>query len=533
VAAVSIPINEVCRNYVNSGSTIRKRQTEAGIALLISIFILLLISVVAIALIVSSGTESALAGNYRSSTGVYYDALAGIEEARGRLAGKGPSGFKATDPTTFLPPAGTPLAMGNTYYLINPVSGEAVTPWDLSSPYPDKEFFPEFATSGFTTPTSPSPTALSIWNKAALNPGNYPGPLYKWVRINAVSEKSLNVDADADGNADATTPLYYDNTNPSHPFSNTIIPGYQVIELTAFAVLPNGSQKILQYVVVPTPVTLPPFDAALMLSGSNGGSYPGTPFFQAPANNASFAVQGNDNYYGCSGYPLGPSKAAIGLFGDYSGNSSSPDITNIKGGIATNVPPGGTDTRPNYTGQNPAPDVEYLYPGQTPAQLDAIVQTITQNADVVMPSGPVTYPLPTITASALTSLGMSSTNPLTIVINGNLDVTNWAGTGYGFLLVIGKLTYDPSVTWNGIVFVVGQGQVGNTGHLQYQQINGAMFVAKTRDTSGNLLGGRIGGASVSFDPPMQGNGIYYSSCWIKKATPTGAYKILSFHEIAQ
>src|SRR5208282_2798973 len=51
-------------------SKIRTKHAETGIALLISIFILLLISVVAIALIVSSGTESALAGNYRSSTGV-------------------------------------------------------------------------------------------------------------------------------------------------------------------------------------------------------------------------------------------------------------------------------------------------------------------------------------------------------------------------------------------------------------------------------------------------------------------------------
>ena len=48
-------------------STTRTDRKEAGIALLISIFILLLISVVAIALIVASGTESSLAGNYRSA----------------------------------------------------------------------------------------------------------------------------------------------------------------------------------------------------------------------------------------------------------------------------------------------------------------------------------------------------------------------------------------------------------------------------------------------------------------------------------
>ena len=79
--------------------TNQKRPSEAGIALLISIFVLLLISVVAIALIVSSGTESALAGNYRNATGVYYAALAGLEEARGRLLPKNSTAFTITAPT--------------------------------------------------------------------------------------------------------------------------------------------------------------------------------------------------------------------------------------------------------------------------------------------------------------------------------------------------------------------------------------------------------------------------------------------------
>src|SRR5436189_4411396 len=95
-----------------------RRRTEEGIALLISIFVLLLISVVAIALIVSSGTESALAGNYRSSAGVYYAALSGLEEARGRLLARNPNAFKITNPTGFLPAPGTPLNIGDAYYVI-------------------------------------------------------------------------------------------------------------------------------------------------------------------------------------------------------------------------------------------------------------------------------------------------------------------------------------------------------------------------------------------------------------------------------
>src|SRR5260370_2050500 len=78
--------------------TNQKQRKESGIALLISIFILLLISVVAIALIVSSGTETAMAGNYRPATGVYYAALPGLEDGPGPLLGKNSVSFKNTAP---------------------------------------------------------------------------------------------------------------------------------------------------------------------------------------------------------------------------------------------------------------------------------------------------------------------------------------------------------------------------------------------------------------------------------------------------
>ena len=76
------------RVRLKSGS---KRRNDDGVALLIAIFALLLISVVGIALVVSSGTDSALAGNYRMAVGAYYAGRAGLEEARGRLLYKNPN----------------------------------------------------------------------------------------------------------------------------------------------------------------------------------------------------------------------------------------------------------------------------------------------------------------------------------------------------------------------------------------------------------------------------------------------------------
>ena len=69
----------------------QEERSERGAALLIAIFALLLISVVGIALIVSTGTDSALTGNYRTSASAYYAAVAGLEEARGRLLWKNPN----------------------------------------------------------------------------------------------------------------------------------------------------------------------------------------------------------------------------------------------------------------------------------------------------------------------------------------------------------------------------------------------------------------------------------------------------------
>lgn len=509
--------------------------------MLIAIFILLLIGVVAIALIVSSGTESALAGNYRSSTSVYYAAAAGLEEVRARLRSNNPNSFINTAPG-FLPPAGTPLGLCSPVYVINPVGGESITPWNLGSAYADNEFGQEFGAICGGAPPSPSPTTQSVWKRNPLNGLPFPGPLYKWVRINGVSEQSLNLDAFPYDTSVDPTLVFYDGINARFNDTGT---GYQVLEVTALAVLPNGSQKLLQYLVAPQPITLPPFLAALTLSGSNGSS--GTPTFQAPANNTQYSIIGND--FNCNGIPSGGTPVyAIGLFGDYSGGSSASDLSNLVNGngSATGIPAAPPSIRQNnYPGLGGTnPDVQYLagYPAnfESPSQLDAIVQTITHNADAVLPSGPVNYPLPTISGSALNSLGMSSTNPMTVVINGNLDVTNWTGTGYGTLLVIGNFTYDPATTWYGIVLVIGQGQINNTDIGQSRWMNGAVFVAQTRDASGNLLGGKIGGASVTFTPdmgrfpsPPQPMGIRYNSCWIQRAQPTSGYRILSFHEVSQ
>jgi hypothetical protein len=487
---------------------------------LISIFILLLISVVAISLIVSSGTESALAGNYRSSTGVYYAALAGLEEARGRLLPKNPDYVLKADPQ-FLPPPGTPLAVGDVRYILNPNAAQNENLGNLLTLHPDNEYGTEFT-------TAPNPTRPPIASVSPNNGQGLPGPLYKWVRINAVSEKSLGVDVDADGQADSTTPLYYDGVR----FSNLPSAGPQVLEITSLAVLPNGSQKILQYLAAPNlTVLLPPFPAAITLLGNNVD-------YTGPLQNA-WSVSGNDTITLGNCAP-GPAVWALG----YSNNTDA-SYNNIAGSGAVATGP----YKNNYTGQgNSKPNVGPIGASipasfQTPSQLDALAQSITQIADVVIP-GPAT-------GSSLPS-GMSNSNLKTVVVQGDLDLTGWHNQGYGLLLVTGNLTYDPDASWYGIVLLIGQGYMTGARNGSGQFVGG-VFLAKTRDLNDKLFSGsdlpsaagpgytspdyRSYGSNIQFDPNMasSGNnpGIYYSSCWIQAATPSFGYRILSFHEISQ
>jgi len=158
----------------------------------------------------------------------------------------------------------------------------------------------------------------------------------------------------------------------------------------------------------------------------------------------------------------------------------------------------------------------------TPTGLDAVVQDITNNADAVIsgPATPGSFPS-----------GMSATHPMTIVVNGDLDMNNWHSTGYGLLLVTGTLYYDPDATWEGVVLVIGQGNFVSTRHGT-GGIDGAVFVAKTRNAAGVLLGS-LGASSFSQTGPGSnvGSGINYNSCIAQAAEGPITYKVIAFKEI--
>jgi len=489
-----------------------RRRSERGIALLIAIFVLLLISVVAIALLVSSGTETALGANYRASSTVYYAALAGLEEARGRLLPRNPSSLV---PATM--PPGTIMTPNQTIYIVNPSSGETVAPWDRSNVYYDHEYYKEFGVEASSATWQSTP---SVWVGNA-----YPGPLYKWVRINAATEQSIHTDVDNDGTTDPSPTLSYD---PAHvdlngnPWPSLIVSAsppstaVQALEITALASLPNGSKKVLQYLVAPQAVSLA-FPAALTLDGFSDA--------YAGPNHNFFQIAGQDSSGGC-GATMPGLVPAIGV-------PDASDVNTVIGGIPTSP----TNETNNYTGTGPAPSVAQvgLAPNlQTVKGLNQLAQTIIQNADAVI-AGPANQ--------ANLPSSMSSTNPMTVAIAGDPGVPSQGNfsltggfTGYGLLLVTGNFTYTPDSNWNGIVLVIGQGTVATiNGSNGGGQFNGAMLIAKTLDSSGNLLPGPNPGSATFNDSTTSfvGRGYFYNCSWIQAAEAPLTYKVLSFHEIPQ
>lgn len=491
------------------------RGRERGVALLIAIFALLLVSVVAIALIVSSGTDSALAGNYRTSANAYYAALAGIEEARGRLL---------PNNANYIPLPSFPLPLTQVVYIINPAGGEIVAPQATGNPstYPDLQYKQEF---GVDVSTRAVTTVASV---SAM--GGLPGPSFKWVRINAVTEQSMGnggpgVDVNWDGNVGNVTPLFYDPENRNGALlspgliENAFIPptAGQALEITSYAVLPTGAQKMLQYVVRPLVefpnMFVPLFPAPLTLAGNDVQ-------FTGPGT-ASFIIQGQDQ---CGG--AAQPTPAIGYTNSSPGDTSLANITagarpaaNYQGAPVNPGPPPVPATAPTSIGyigflMNP----NWL----TPTGLDAISQEITNSADAVIqgPATPSSFPP-----------GMSATHPMTIVVNGDLDLNAWHGTGYGLLLVTGTLHYDPDASWQGVILVIGQGSFVST-KAGTGEIDGAMFIAKTRDAANNLLA-TLGSASFSQTGggPNLGSGIRFNSCFVKSAEGPITYKIIAFKEI--
>jgi hypothetical protein len=478
-------------------------RPERGVALVLVMICMLILLTLSTLMILSAGVESYLNANYRSSTKAFYAAKNGLEEGRGRLTPRG-TDFAISNAIKI---GGTnPIPKGQVVYIVNPVSGQVVDPTDLSTGnlYADNEYQQEFGIP-VTVATGLQPVITSTSPVAGL-----PGPAYQWVRINPVTEKSLNIRVNGDGNPpDPASPLYYDGTSlnlnpPGHPGSND-----QVLEVTALSVLPDNTRKMLQYVVEPK-------NSELFFPSSL--TFPGPIGTFTPPNRSTFSVEGRDMLGGISGIgnpcatatPETPARYAVGV-------SSSADNTTVKNAIPyPNQYTGAGASSPSVSdGTNPP--LSLIPAFQTPQSLAGLVTTITQYADHVV--------TPAVSGSPVTSLPDygSYSRSLITVVQGDIALPDAGIEGFGLLLVTGNYSAAGSVRWKGIILVMGgTWTITSTGSGEY---DGAVLIANISNP------GTFGPVTVNW--ANDNNGIYYNSCWVKKVQlqiPSDV-KVLSFREI--
>jgi hypothetical protein len=227
---------------MKTSNHIRKDRKERGIALLLTIFGLLLITAVAVAMLYSSDSETTISVNYRDKEAGTYAALSGLQEARDRLQPL--TGDLATGglaPTALPGPNN-----GQVLYIVNPGPGETagtVAPWKATiggnpNPYFDKELCQENMTAlGLAAGTVGVPCTAVPTNACAVagtggggwcsyydnsanatnwqlkDPNGNPVPLdYKWVRITLKADNSAPVYIQNAGAA-AGTQVCWDGTS--------------------------------------------------------------------------------------------------------------------------------------------------------------------------------------------------------------------------------------------------------------------------------------------------------------------------------
>src|ERR1700722_19720460 len=103
------------------------KPNERGMALILSLLALLLISAVGLGMIYMSTTETSINANYRDTQTAFFAMRAGLKEGRDRLRSN------STPPTIPLP-VNFPPAAGSIVYILNPAGpGDAVVPYTYSA----------------------------------------------------------------------------------------------------------------------------------------------------------------------------------------------------------------------------------------------------------------------------------------------------------------------------------------------------------------------------------------------------------------
>lgn len=240
-------------------------RKERGMALLLALFALLLLSAIGLFMVIASDTETRIDANYGSNLRSYYAARSGLEEIRDRIKYPASSGGLADElPQTI------PGSANSVLYVLNPAGAETVDPTDPSSPYFDDQLCHDYDSGTAKDAKCTTLPGIPNWILAREQSAPLSTELgYKWTRINLktnriaapyfVDQTGTSAPLDTvvcwDGKTERLSP---GGTNPSCD-ANGMQSVYMLTSLavTSQAGTSTGSRKLLRFEVV-APSIRPP-----------------------------------------------------------------------------------------------------------------------------------------------------------------------------------------------------------------------------------------------------------------------------------
>lgn len=506
----------------------KDRNQERGMALLIALLALLLVSAIGMGMMYMSTTETSINANYRDTQQAFFAMRGGLEEARDRMR------KNAVSPLTLPTVVPNSTTAGSILYITNPSASETVDPVTYGST--NKYFDDEFCHEGFTGVTytgvvtgvpctgsaqAPPSAAATTTASVAAYTGTAAALNYKWVRITMKQNATIGTTAKVDPGQPTSSQVCWDSSNSKEiavtalGYSTCALAqnaGYLVAPiyiLTSLAYTPQGSRRMGQYEVAAVNITPPP--GALSMDG------PGATFTPVASSN-NFFMNGNNNttYTGPGTCSTTTPAVAPGV-----STGSSGGVTSIDASIQ-----GPPDRTTSYTGTNGTPTTPSVVDQGTdaggtgalgglwasPLQLNNLVASIANGADQTL-SGCGISGTTTASASAcgypVGGLGTDA-NPLITYVNGDFNMGDHSGAG--LLVVTGTLSIGGNAGFDGLVLVIGQGIFSESGGGN-GQFNGSLFVANTKGhTSPFTQLGTLGSPQFAWNGGGT-NGIQFNSCW--------------------
>lgn len=375
-------------------------DSQSGIALLLALLIILSLTALSLALVLFTQSESRLGNTIATRSQVYYAAVAGLEEARGRLNPLAADAIATTQ---------LPTQVNQVLYLVNSSSQDPVNPTNASSPYYDYEYAQEFA-GGFAAAQVLTPPVYSDQPGAGTS---YVIP-YKWVRITLKTEYASQTDVNQDGILNSTTPINWDGTHQD--LATNMPSGIPVYKLTALAVEPNLIRKMVQAEVAGTP----PLIAAGGVGTAGSATLTGL-----STGSSNLTLNGND-YCGVQNLPAiaaGPSPPPSGLI-------------SIQGSL-------------------PEPPYASFALPQTAIN---IIQSLPPQAVPILYADPTHVTLAPGGGSLVGTnvvFGQLPGQPAVVYADRSLAISGSASTGYGILLVNGDLSITGGFHYEGLIVSYG------------------------------------------------------------------------------